>query len=70
MTKAVQVKAVKCYKFGGARFANESKCKDTVGGGGPLSKTHHIVETDQEKTSSYSMLNLSKTRSDPLYVTS
>ncbi|KAK9963562.1 hypothetical protein ABG768_006735, partial [Culter alburnus] len=94
VTKAVKVKAVECYRCGGAHYASACKFKDTVchncgkkgnlakkcrgskskmknskDGGKPHSKAHHIVETEQEETCSYSMFNLSETRSDPLYAT-
>ncbi len=46
----------------------KSKLKNTKDGGKPHAKTHHIGEAEQEETS-YSMFNLSETRSDPLYAT-
>ncbi len=46
----------------------KSKLKNTKDGGRPHAKTHHIEEAEQEETS-YSMFNLSETRSDPLYAT-
>ncbi len=47
---------------------SKSKLKNTKDGGKPYAKTHHIGEAEQEETS-YSMFNLTETRSDPLYAT-
>uniref|UniRef100_A0A8C2FFT4 Gypsy retrotransposon integrase-like protein 1 n=2 Tax=Cyprinus carpio TaxID=7962 RepID=A0A8C2FFT4_CYPCA len=49
--------------------SNKWKVKNSKDGGKPHSKTHHIGEAEQEETCSYSMFNLSESRSDPLYAT-